>query len=84
MNDLIIEAQSIPAAERHNVILSTFDSLAAGDSLIIQNSHDPRPLLLQFDEKRPAQFTSEYLVSGPIEWKVKLTKKMKEGCCGCC
>ncbi len=84
MNDLLIEVQSIPAPQRHEVIFAAFDSLASGDSIIIQNNHDPKPLLTQFDEKRTSQFTSTYLLSGPIEWKVKLTKKMKEGCCGCC
>jgi uncharacterized protein (DUF2249 family) len=84
MNDIIIEVQSIPAPQRHELIFAAFDSLIAGDSIIIQNNHDPKPLLSKFDEKRPTQFTLTYLVNGPIEWKVKLTKIMKEGCCGCC
>ena len=84
MKDILIEAQLIPANERHGFIFSTFDALEVGDSITILNNHDPKPLLMQFDESRPSLFSSEYLVSGPIEWKVKLTKKMKEGCCGCC
>lgn len=84
MKNILIEAQLIPSSERHGYIFSTFDSLEAGESITILNSHDPKPLLMQFDEKRPSLFTSEYLLSGPTEWQVKLTKKMKEGCCGCC
>ena len=84
MKDILIEAQLISPDERHNVIFSTFDSLETGESITILNNHDPKPLLMQFDVKRPSLFTSEYLARGPIEWKVKLTKKMKEGCCGCC
>ncbi|RPJ70811.1 MAG: DUF2249 domain-containing protein [Alphaproteobacteria bacterium] len=84
MREIVIEANTIPAPERHNFIFSTFDSLEAGDSIIISNTHDPKPLLNQFNENRTSQYTSEYLLSGPTEWRVKLTKKLKEGCCGCC
>jgi uncharacterized protein (DUF2249 family) len=84
MKDVIIDVQQIPAQNRHAYIFDTFDSLESGDCITILNNHDPKPLLLQFNEGRPEQFTSEYLVNGPSEWKVKLTKKRKEGCCGCC
>lgn len=84
MKNILIEAQLISAVERHEFIFKTFDSLEAGESITIVNNHDPKPLLMQFEEKRGSQFVSEYLLSGPIEWKLKLTKKMKEGCCGCC
>lgn len=84
MKDILIEAQTIPADDRHNFIFKSFDSLEAGESITILNTHDPKSLLVQFNESRPAQFSSEYLKNGPIEWKVKLTKKLKEGCCGCC
>lgn len=84
MKNILIEAQAIPAPDRHRFIFDTFDSLESGESITILNNHDPKPLLAQFDENRNSQFTSEYLASGPSEWKVKLTKKKKEGCCGCC
>lgn len=84
MKEILIEAQSIPATIRHSEIFKAFDSLSAGESLIIVNSHDPKPLLMQFEEQRSSQFFSSYLESGPTSWQVKLTKKMKEGCCGCC
>lgn len=84
MKNVIIHAQEIEPATRHAHIFQEFDSLAAGESLTIVNSHDPFPLLNQFTQNRENQFTSEYLENGPTTWKVKLTKKMKEGCCGCC
>lgn len=84
MTDLTINAQTIPAPERHATIFNAFDSLEGGEALIIVNNHDPRPLLNKFSEERPDQFSEEYLTEGPSEWKVRLTKKKKEGCCGCC
>jgi uncharacterized protein (DUF2249 family) len=84
MNDTIIDAQKIPGPVRHATIFQTFDDLKEGSSLVIVNNHDPRPLLNQFTQQRPEQFTQEYLAEGPSEWKVKITKIKKEGCCGCC
>lgn len=84
MSDVIIDAQKIPGPERHATIFKTFDGLQDGDALVIVNNHDPRPLLNQFSEHRPDQFKEEYLAEGPTEWKVKITKIKKEGCCGCC
>ncbi len=84
MTDITIHAQEIPGPERHAKIFQAFDGLQMGEALVIINNHDPRPLLNKFNEERPAQFSEEYLVEGPTEWKVKITKAKKEGCCGCC
>ena len=84
MNDLIIDAQKIPGPVRHATIFKTFDDLEEGASLIIVNNHDPRPLLSQFSDQRPEQFTQEYLVAGPTEWKIKISKIKKASCCGGC
>lgn len=84
MSDVIIDAQSIPGPVRHATIFKTFDDLQDGSALVIVNNHDPLPLLNQFNEQRSNQFTQEYLAHGPTEWKVKITKIKKEGCCGCC
>lgn len=84
MKEVLIEAQKIPAEKRHDKIYEAFDDLSAGDSLVIVNNHDPLPLLMQLGEDRPSQFSSTYLEKGPESWQVRLTKKMKEGCCGCC
>lgn len=82
--NVLIEAQTIPEKNRRDVIFNAFNLLASGESISILNNHDPKSLLMQFNENYPGQFISEYLLNGPTEWKIKLTKKMKEGCCGCC
>lgn len=84
MNDFVIEAQKIPGPERHNFIFKSFDNLEGGESLVIVNSHDPVPLLNQFLERRADAFVHEYLEKGPSCWRLRLTKKKKEGCCGFC
>ena len=84
MKEFVIEAQKIDPMHRHSFIFESFDSLEGGDSIVIVNNHDPVPLLRQFGESRPNQFVDEYLEKGPEVWKLRLTKKKKEGCCGFC
>lgn len=84
MKEFIIEAQSIPPAQRHAFIFQSFDNLEGGDSLVIVNNHDPIPLLRQFQEARPEKFAFEYIEQGPKVWRLRLIKKAKEGCCGFC
>lgn len=84
MTDFVIEAQKIPAPERHAYIFQSFDNLEGGESLVIINTHDPIPLLRQFDTLKQDQFDSEYLEKGPTQWQIRITKKKKEGCCGFC
>ena len=53
----------------------TFDSLEPGDKMILINDHDPKPLKYQLDAERTGQMDWEYILSGPEEWKVEITKK---------
>lgn len=84
MTEFVIEAQEIPATTRHAIIVESFDNLEGGDSLVIVNSHDPIPLLRFFQNSRTDQFVEEYLEKGPEVWRLRLTKKKEEGCCGYC
>lgn len=84
MTEFIIEAQKISPAQRHAFIFESFDNLEAEDSIVVVNSHDPVPLLVQLQSQRPDTFTTEYLEEGPTVWRVRITKMKKEGCCGFC
>ena len=39
------------------MIFSAFDSLLVGESLVLVNDHEPRPLRLEFEELRPGRFS---------------------------
>lgn len=84
MNDFIIEAQKIPGPQRHQYIFNCFENLGGGESLVVVNTHDPVPLLRQFHELKGGEFQHEYLEQGPSQWRLKITKNKKEGCCGFC
>lgn len=60
--------------EKHPTIFRTFDALEAGESFILVNDHDPRPLRHQFTFERPNEFLWEYLEQGPAVWKVRITR----------
>ena len=60
--------------ERHPLIFETFDELRKGESFILINDHDPKPLYYQFLHEREGLFSWEYLEQGPETWKVKITK----------
>lgn len=49
-----------------------------GESFIIHNDHDPRPLYYQLLGERGNIFTWEYLESGPLHWQVQLAKPAAE------
>ncbi len=61
--------------DRHPLIFKVFDELAAGDAMMIENDHDPKPLYYCFLHEREGQFEWEYHEQGPMRWKVKISKK---------
>ncbi len=69
-----IDVRTIPPRERHPLIFSTFRELAAGESLLLINDHDPKPLYYQFQAEHTNQFNWDYLEQGPDVWQVRIGK----------
>lgn len=67
-----IDVRQIPPRERHPKIFQTFDNLASGQSFMLINDHDPKPLYYQFMHERDGQFSWEYLEEGPETWRVQI------------
>lgn len=80
-----IDVRSIPPRERHPLIFATFDSLAAGEGLLLINDHDPKPLFYQFQAGAEGEFTWDYLENGPEVWQVRIGKPQAlayaDSCC---
>jgi len=68
----VIFVPPIPGQERHPTIFGAFDRLAAGESIVIVNDHDPRPLHKQFQARCAGRFEWSYLESGPSRWQVRI------------
>ncbi len=69
-----IDVRKIPPPQRHPKIFETFDGLATGQSFILINDHDPKPLYYQFLHERQDQFAWEYLEEGPDIWRVRIER----------
>lgn len=67
-----LDIRTIPPVQRHPLIFQRFEALAPGESFVLVNDHDPKPLYYQFRFEREGQFTWEYLEEGPQAWRVRL------------
>ena len=70
----ILNVTTIEPRLKHPTIFEHFDALEAGESFIILNDHDPRPLYYQLLGERGNIFQWDYLESGPEWWRVNIAK----------
>src|SRR5690606_20252059 len=70
----ILDVTVIEPRFKHPTIFNKFDSLEPGQSFVIHNDHDPKPLYYQLLGERGNIFQWEYLLSGPEYWEVKISK----------
>ena len=71
-----IDVRTIAPAprERHTVIFSRFEGLQQGESLLLINDHDPRPLYYPFQVRHTGQFDWTCLQANPSLWQVEIGK----------
>lgn len=70
----ILDVTKIEPRLKHPTIFEKFDELEGGESLVIHNDHDPKPLYYQMLAERGQTFIWEYLEQGPEWWKVQITR----------
>lgn len=73
-SDAIFDVREIPCRIKHGQIFQRWLDLSVGTHFVLVNDHDPVPLYYQFSAQFPDAFTWEYLVRGPDEFHVKITK----------
>ena len=61
--------------ERKAHVLSVFDTLGPGESLVVVNDHLPNGLRRHFDEQRPGAFTWTLLEAGPEVFRVEIQRR---------
>ncbi len=69
-----VDVRTIVPRERHPLIFNTFHALAPGESFLLVNDHDPKPLYYQFKAELGDVFDWDYLETGPEVWKVRIGK----------
>ncbi len=71
----ILDVRDIEPVQKHRIIFDEFDNLKEGESFILINDHDIKPLYYQFQAEKEGKFKWEYIMTGPIIWCVILTKQ---------
>ncbi len=70
-----LDVTQIAPRLKHPTIFKHFDELEPGESFIIENDHDPKPLYYELIGERGNIFTWEYIEKGPEWFVVKIAKK---------
>ncbi|MBD8061848.1 DUF2249 domain-containing protein [Oceanitalea stevensii] len=70
-----LDVRQVPHAIRHATVFGALTAIAPGFSLDLVAPHDPLPLLAQIEERQPGAFAVTYLVEGPEDWTVRLTRQ---------
>lgn len=68
------DVRVIPCRQKHALIFARWTALPVGAHFVLINDHDPVPLYYQFAAQFPGAFNWEYLVAGPDEFQVKITR----------
>ena len=71
----ILDVRGAAPKDRHPRIFDTFRALGPGDSFILINDHEPRPLLYQFQAEHDGEFEWWPLEQGPQAWRVVVAKR---------
>ncbi|HLW39894.1 MAG TPA: iron-sulfur cluster repair di-iron protein [Brumimicrobium sp.] len=70
----VINVQELEPSLRHDTIFEVFEGLSEGESLLIRNDHDPKPVYFQMMEIFGDTFLWEYDKEGPELWEISVTK----------
>ena len=68
----VVDVREIPHGRRHPGIFGVYARLAPGESFVLVNSHDPKPLRREFQATYPGRFGWDYLEAGPERWRVRI------------
>ena len=71
-----LDVRQIPKPQRHPMIFARFDALAAGDSFVLVNSHDPLHLREEFARERPGAYAWRYLEGSTSDrlWRIRIVR----------
>jgi uncharacterized protein (DUF2249 family) len=77
MSDTRLDVRDIPPAERHPKIHGAFAELESGDSLMLINDHEPKPLFYEMKAEVEEFDADGYTVEhrGPAEYIATFPKK---------
>lgn len=68
------DVRVIPCRQKHAMIFARWADTPVGGHFVLINDHDPVPLYYQFAAMFPGTFTWDYVVPGPDEYHVRITR----------
>ncbi len=71
----VLDVRDMVPKDRHPKIFGLYNSLRPGESFMLVNDHEPRPLLYQFQVEHDGEFDWWTLESGPEVWRVSIVKR---------
>lgn len=77
MSEAELDARILPKPEKHKTIFATFAKLAAGESFVLLNDHEPEPLRQEFEREHPGSYGWEYLEKGRERgalWRTRISR----------
>jgi uncharacterized protein (DUF2249 family) len=73
---MTVDVRGIAPRDRLGVILGSWDALAPGAAMDLWVDHDPRCMYYTLQAMHGDEaFTFEYLLSGPDDWRVRVTRR---------
>jgi len=69
---MILDLRDIVPGEHQSQVAYVFHQLTSGESILLVNDHDPKPLLSQFRSVLGDRFFWDYLQAGPKIWQVQI------------
>jgi len=73
-----LDVREMPPADRHDRIHELFESLEAGETLVVVNDHDPKPLFYEMREEVPRSIPRATRWSGARdEFRARFPKRKR-------
>lgn len=69
-----LDVRLLAHGQRHEIIFARLEQLQPGQSLVIVNDHDPKPLRYQTEALWPDRFEWTYRQAGPQVWRVTISR----------
>jgi uncharacterized protein (DUF2249 family) len=70
----IFDGRTIPCSVKHGLIIAKWCALPVGAAFVLVNDHDPARLREQISELWPGTLDWKYLMPGPEEFRIQITK----------
>ncbi len=75
-DEYVLDGVSLDPAVKFQTIMKTFNDLKEGETFILHNDHDPKPLYYKLSGSEGDTFIWEYITQGPDFFNIRIGKKV--------